>query len=60
MVILITGASGGFGSKLSKYFAEKNHKLILQSFSEVSIKEDDNVFSFSCDLTIEKDVELIY
>ena len=59
MVILITGASGGFGSKLSKYFAEKNHKLILQSFSrEVSIKEDDNVFSFSCDLTIEKDVEL--
>jgi len=59
MVILITGASGGFGSKLSKYFAEKNHKLVLQSFSrEVSIKEDANVFSFSCDLTNETDVEL--
>jgi len=59
MVILITGASGGFGSKLSKYFAEKNHKLVLQSFSrEVSIKEDANVFSFSCDLTNENDVEL--
>ena len=59
MVILITGASGGFGSKLSKYFAEKNHKLVLQSFSrEVSIKEDANVFSFSCDLTNETDVKL--
>jgi len=60
MVILITGASGGFGSKLTEFFIEKNHNLILQNYSrEISFEKKDNVLVASCDLTKENEIELL-
>lgn len=58
MVILITGASGGFGSELTNFFLNKGHQLILQSHSrDVSINDNHNVKVLSCDLTKESEIE---
>ena len=58
MVILITGASGGFGSELTNFFLKKGHQLILQSHSrDVSINDNQNVKVLTCDLTKESEIE---
>ena len=58
MVILITGASGGFGSQLTNFFLNKGHQLILQSHSrDVSINDNQNVKVLTCDLTKESEIE---
>ncbi len=58
MVILITGASGGFGSELTKFFLEKGHQLILQRYStDILVNEDQNVKVLSCNLTKESEIE---
>ncbi len=58
MVILITGASGGFGSQLTNFFLNKGHQLILQSHSrDVSINDNQNVKVHTCDLTKESEIE---
>lgn len=58
MVILITGASGGFGSELTNFFLNKGHQLILQSHSrDVSINDNHNVKVLLCDLTKESEIE---
>ena len=58
MVILITGASGGFGSQLTNFFLNKGHQLILQSHSrDVSINDNQNVKVHTCDLTKKSEIE---
>ena len=58
MVILITGASGGFGSELTNFFLNKGHQLILQSHSrDVSINDNQNVKVHTCDLTKKSEIE---
>tara|TARA_B100001250_G_C19562146_1_gene683816 strand:- start:13 stop:720 length:708 start_codon:yes stop_codon:yes gene_type:complete len=58
MVILITGASGGFGSELTNFFLNKGHQLILQSHSrDISINDNQNVKVLTCDLTKESEIE---
>ena len=58
MVILITGASGGFGSQLTNFFLNKGHQLILQSHSrDISINDNQNVKVLTCDLTKELEIE---
>ena len=38
--ILITGSTGGLGSNLAYYYANKGHELILHGRDEKKIKRD--------------------
>ena len=60
MVILITGASGGFGRELTKFFLNKGHDLILQShLKEITLENNQKALIVSCDLTNENQIELL-
>lgn len=59
-VILITGASGGMGGVLSKYFSEQGCKLALHyNQRPVKLKESDSVAHFKADLTIELEIKML-
>lgn len=52
-VVLITGASGGMGCEIAKYFAEQNVILALHSNqNEIEIGESENISHFKMDLSI--------
>jgi NAD(P)-dependent dehydrogenase (short-subunit alcohol dehydrogenase family) len=50
-VILLTGASGGLGKQLTKWFLEKDYNLILQYHSGKIELESENVLCVKCDLS---------
>lgn len=51
--ILITGASGELGKKLTSFFAKKGSKLFL--IDKKKIKENNSIVSLQCDFTSEID-----
>ena len=55
-IVLITGAKGFLGKKISNYFEKKNFKLIL--IDKYPIKSSKKIDTYVCDFTNEKDREL--
>ena len=57
-VIIITGASGGMGTALSKLFLNEDCKLALHyNNNRVVIPESEDVAHFKADLTVEDEVK---
>ena len=62
--VLITGATGGLGNFLSKYFVEKGHSLIISSRSNAKLQKlkkdlidiNGEVEYFNCNLLNEKEI----
>ena len=62
--VLITGATGGLGNYLSKYFVEKGHSLIISSRSNAKLQKlkkdlidiNGEVEYFNCNLLNEKEI----
>ena len=51
--ILITGSTGGLGSNLAYYYANKGHELILHGRDEKKLREigENKVLAMICDST---------
>lgn len=57
-IILITGASGGLGSALSKFFSAQNHRLILlYNNHKPKISENENIIHIQADLRKNSQIE---
>jgi NAD(P)-dependent dehydrogenase (short-subunit alcohol dehydrogenase family) len=60
-IIFITGASGGLGEAIAKYFLKLGHQLILHhNENPIHIEENDLVTHVKADLTDEKDVQKMF
>lgn len=59
--VVITGTSRGIGLELVKYFAEKGHRILALSRKHESVEELklENVFTFSCDITQERNLQQV-
>lgn len=59
--VVITGTSRGIGLELVKYFAEKGHQVLALSRNPEPVQalDLDNVHSFSCDITQEKNLQQV-
>ncbi len=56
--MLITGASGGLGSKVAQFFQNKNYKLVLHhNLNKPSIDSNEDILHHKADLTQETDVQ---
>lgn len=60
-IILITGASGGLGEAMAKYFLQQGHQLILHhNENPIRIEESKLVTHVKADLTDERDLKEMF
>jgi NAD(P)-dependent dehydrogenase (short-subunit alcohol dehydrogenase family) len=60
-IIFITGASGGLGEAIAKYFLQQGHQLILHhNENPIGIEESNSVTHVKADLTNDEDLQKMF